>query len=341
MSELSTSHESEQNKQFWLQQASILRHRTEFPLCHSRVGLNTASREVTAVALPPSVTQRLCRITGNSGFLLYVALLSAVKIYLYKCTNRSVIGVWSPVLKSSGHTGGRNMIVSIASIQDELSFREVLLSVREALLRGYAHDAYPYDQVLRDLNPSYGQDARAVSNVAVSLDDIHISGFDPDVDLALSAVQMDDAVLIKLTYDSSVLQLNKVRRFANHLTNLLDASLNDTNVTIGALRMVSGRERQEIVNEWNDTSVVRRESATVHELFENQAADVPDAIALLSEELHVSYGEVNRRADQLAHHLVVLGAVAEVKVAILLERSPQLDYQLIGGAEGRSGVCVY
>src|SRR4029077_16088793 len=85
------------------------------------------------------------------------------------------------------------------------------------------------------------------------------------------------------------------------------------------LEMRSEPERQQLLVEWNRTEAPDSSDKCVHQLFEEQAAKTPQAVAVVEEDREISYAELNRRANQLAHHLVKMGVVPEVRVGICSE----------------------
>ncbi len=95
----------------------------------------------------------------------------------------------------------------------------------------------------------------------------------------------------------------------------------DPDQTIDRLPMLPARERQQLLHDWNDTAAPFPRERCVHELFEQQAREHPDALAVVFEDQQLHYGELNRRANQLARHLRKLGVRPDDRVAICVERS--------------------
>src|SRR5260370_20696892 len=98
----------------------------------------------------------------------------------------------------------------------------------------------------------------------------------------------------------------------------------DEKQTVDQLPMLPAAERHQLLYEWNATEVAYPKDKCIHELFEEQVAKSPDATAVVFEEASLSYAELNRRANQLGHHLQQLGVKPDVRVAIILERSIEL-----------------
>jgi len=132
-----------------------------------------------------------------------------------------------------------------------------------------------------------------------------------------------------IEYATDLFERGTIERMAGWLVRLLEAALADADRPIGRLDILSPQERRTVLHEWNDTA---RELAptTLPELFAAQAAKTPDAVAVVFEERTLSYGDLDRRANQLAHHLQGLGVGPETVVGLCVERSPEMIVGLLG-----------
>ncbi len=132
-----------------------------------------------------------------------------------------------------------------------------------------------------------------------------------------------------LQFDTSIFEIDDVRRVANELKTLIEDASHRPNATVGELEVISDEERQLLLKEFNQTTRAFSKQ-TVCELFEEQAAQRSDDIALVCETEKLSYRELNARANQLARHLVKLGVGPDVAVGLCLERSVDLILGLLG-----------
>src|SRR5258706_4844709 len=118
---------------------------------------------------------------------------------------------------------------------------------------------------------------------------------------------------------------------ARHFGGLLEGiAAADPEQRIGELPLLTEAERHQLLVEWNDTATDYPRDRCIHELFEAQVARTPEAVAVVFEGQQLSYGELNARANQLAHHLIGLGAGPEVLVGVCMERSLELIVGLLG-----------
>ncbi|HVG21767.1 MAG TPA: amino acid adenylation domain-containing protein [Blastocatellia bacterium] len=150
----------------------------------------------------------------------------------------------------------------------------------------------------------------------------------PTYPLELSAWAGEE-LLLRMAYDAVRFDVGAISRMLGHLKTLLAAMVENPDVALSSLAMLTEQERRQLAVEWNDTRKPRTAGACVHHLFESQAGREPGAVALLSENGRLSYGQLNERANQLAHHLRSLGVGPGVLVAICLDRSPDLIVGLL------------
>jgi non-ribosomal peptide synthetase component F len=132
------------------------------------------------------------------------------------------------------------------------------------------------------------------------------------------------ALGVYLVYDAELFDATTIERMLEHWQILLQGFVAGTQQVIAALPMMSEAEQQQVLFQFNETQRSYPREASVPQLFELQAAATPDAIALVFEDQQVNYGELNRRANQLAHYLQSLSVGLEVPVGISLERSVEM-----------------
>ena len=136
------------------------------------------------------------------------------------------------------------------------------------------------------------------------------------------------AVPLEIAYDGGRFSPAFIERMGRHLTNLLEAIAGDPSRPLSEIEVLSEPERRHLVVELNAGESVGVDRC-VHELFEAQASATPDAVALVASDGELTYAELNRRANRLAHHLIGRGVGAKVPVGICLERAADLVVGLL------------
>jgi amino acid adenylation domain-containing protein len=139
-----------------------------------------------------------------------------------------------------------------------------------------------------------------------------------------------DELVLQIAYDGHRFEAQTVRRMLEHLSTLLEGMAANPEGPVGALPLLTAAERQHLLVDWNATQADYPADRCVHELFEAQAQKTPEAVAVVFEEKRLTYAELNRRANQLAHHLQKLGVGPETLVGICVERSPEMIVGVLG-----------
>jgi amino acid adenylation domain-containing protein len=140
---------------------------------------------------------------------------------------------------------------------------------------------------------------------------------------------LDAELELEIAYDRSRFDDNTVARMLGHLRTLLEAVVANPERRLSDLPLLTEAERHRLLAEWNDTKRNDRKDKCIHELFEEQAERTPDAVAAVFEDERLTYRELNRRANQLAHYLKKLGVGPEALVGLCVERSLEMIVGLL------------
>ncbi|CAM3778179.1 Linear gramicidin synthase subunit D [Pseudomonas reidholzensis] len=143
-------------------------------------------------------------------------------------------------------------------------------------------------------------------------------------------VELGATLSMQYSHDRSVWSDASIGQLAGHFAQLLGALVRDADARVGELPLLAQAEQQLIVQDWNRTQASFPDQRSIHQLIEAQVFAAPDAPALAFGEQTLSYGELNRRANQLAHKLGELGVGPDVLVGIAMERSLEMVIGLLG-----------
>jgi amino acid adenylation domain-containing protein len=149
-------------------------------------------------------------------------------------------------------------------------------------------------------------------------------------DLVLTVGETDGRLSGQLEYNTDLFDGGTVRRMARHLEHLLETAVSNPDEQVSRLPLLTDDERHQILFEWNDTQIENEPSLCIHEVFEQQAAAKPHAVALVHKDEQLTYRELNERANKLAHHLRRLGTGPESLVGVCLERSAEAVVAILG-----------
>lgn len=282
---------------------------------------------------------------------LFMTLLAAFQTLLHRYSRRDDIAVGSPIA-GRGHTQLEGLIgffVNTLVLRTDLSgnptFRELLSRVREVALGAYAHQSLPFEQLVGELQPTRTLSHAPLFQVMLAFDNTptvplafpglvaRASELDTGTakcDLILSLQETPDGLTGSMEYSTDLFDAATIRLMLGHWETLLAGIVVDPGQTLSALPLLTEPERRQILVEWNATGRDYPAGRCIHELFEAQAVETPSGVALTFEDESLSYDKLDRRANQLAHHLRALGIGPETPVGICVERSLEMIVGLLG-----------
>ncbi|MCK5683492.1 amino acid adenylation domain-containing protein, partial [bacterium] len=267
--------------------------------------------------LGASITD-LAKETGTTNFMV---LLAAFNVLLKCYSGKEDIISGSPIANRN-HRGLENIIgffVNTLVLRNDLSgnpdFIEVIGRVKETCLEAYGHQDLPFDQLIDELNverePSHNPifDVMFVvenKGLKLNLPDVEIAdltvGYDiSKFDLTFTVKEEDDELSGNIEYSTSLYNEETIERMAEHFNTLLKSLLNNPKGSINKLSVLTQKEKELILTEWNQTETPYPHDKTIHQLFEEQAEKNPDKIAVIFEEEKLTYKELNEKANKVAH----------------------------------------
>jgi amino acid adenylation domain-containing protein/non-ribosomal peptide synthase protein (TIGR01720 family) len=301
--------------------------------------------------LPGNTSKAIKALSQEDGNTLFMTLLAAFQVLLYRYTGQDDISVGTPIAnRNRSEIEGLigffvNTLVMRADLSGNPSFKELLERVREVTLGAYAHQDLPFEMLVEELRPertlSYSPlfqvmfilqnapvQARQLPELTLSPLEVHSNT--AKFDLTLTVVEDKDRLHGMLEYNADLFDAPTIRRMLKHFQRLLEGIAGDSQQPISDLPLLTEAERHLMLDDWNDTRTDDRLDQCIHHLVEAQAARMPDAVALVFERQRLSYRELNARANQLAHHLRAMGVGPGRLVGVCMERSPEMVVGLLG-----------
>src|SRR5262249_19403043 len=233
-----------------------------------------------------------------------------------------------------------NALVMRTQVQAEEDFRGLLKRVREVCLGGYAHQDVPFEKLVEELNPERSLSYSPLFQVAFDMDysrdqsQEEISGLTMSgtgrefkaarFDITLGMMESGGIVRGSFEYSTDLFDDATIVRMIGHFQQLLQSIVAHPDMQISRLPLLSEEETAQQLIAWNETAVTYPHHLTLHQLFETQAAATPAAVALISEAEQIGYGDLNERANHLAHYLRELGVGPEQLIGVCCERSIEM-----------------
>ncbi|MGE5675070.1 MAG: non-ribosomal peptide synthetase, partial [Mycobacterium leprae] len=274
----------------------------------------------------------------------------AFQVLLHRYSGQTEICVGTPVAGRSRQELERligvfvSTLVMRTAIESSRSFRELLAQVRENVLNDFAHQELPFENLVEALQPVRDTSRSPLFQVMFSLqntpvgsmalpgltiDEVAIETGTAKFDLTLYLTEEGGALTGIMEYNTDLFDRATTLRMIGHFETLLAGIAANPQTPVAGLPLLTTAELSQVMGEWNDTAVAYRQNVCLHELIEEQVERTPEATAVLFAGEEVSYRELNRRANQLAHGLRQLEVGPDVLVGICMERSVEMVVGLL------------
>ncbi|RDV12934.1 amino acid adenylation domain-containing protein, partial [Pontibacter diazotrophicus] len=324
----------------------------ELPTDYARPTVQAKTGGKVSLQLERKVGEALETLSRKEGVTSFMSLLSVMKVLLYRYSGQEDICVGSPI---AGRRQAEvepligffvNTLALRTHLSPELSFRSLLQEVKSTTLEAYAHQDVPFEKVVetvgvaRDLSrtPLFQvmftlQNTSTVSALKlgeVSLTEEELESATAKFDLSVTVSMTSEGIAITVEYCKDLFRASTVKRMLGHYQQLLLQVLKQPELSLSELELLTQDERVELVEAFNPSAVAYPGDKTLVELFEEQAAKTPEAPAVSFGEEQLTYGELNARANQLAHYLQKRGVKQETLVPVCLDRSVALVTAQLG-----------
>ncbi|HUB89662.1 MAG TPA: amino acid adenylation domain-containing protein, partial [Dyella sp.] len=305
---------------------------------------------VLPIRLDQALTQELKRLGRQHGCTLFMTVLAAWSIVLARLSGQPDVVVGTPAA-NRGRSDIEPMIgffVNTLALRIRLSaastVADLLAHVQRIVLEAQANQDLPFEQVVEIAKPPRRLEHSPLFQVLfawqnhddllatlsdVSVEPLPLPVHTVNFDLELNLGERDGGLDGGISYATSLFDQTTVARYADYLVQVLRAMAGDAAQPLPRLRMLGDAERQHLLETLNRTEAEYPRDNGIHQLFEQQAAERPEAIALQFGTQRWSYAELNSRANQLAHHFIERGVHPGTRVGVCLERSHELVVALL------------
>ena len=314
---------------YWKQQLDGATTVLSLPTDRPRPAMQTFHSASKSFALSVEITEALSALGQQEGATLFMTLLAAFNVLLYRYTGTVDLLVGSPVRSGAeSHT-----LVLRTQVSGDSTFQHLLGQVREVCLGAYAHQV-PFEILLEALPPEADLSRHPMFQVMFGFQDDDLSEVNPGflnskLDLTLFLKHSKQGLTGLWQYNPDLFDVSTIDRLNGHFQTLLAGIVADPHQLISQLPILSAVEEQ-LFWEWNDTQKDYHQDKCIHQLFEEQVERTPDAVAVVFAKQHLTFRELNRRANQLAHYLRTLGVGPDVLVGICIQRSLEMLVGLLG-----------
>ena len=345
---------------FWTKRLAGHPTPTEIPTDRPRPARATFRGDVQMFEIPSDLYMELRQLSRRQGFTLFMTMLAGFYAVLSRYSGQEdmMIGASNANRRAREIEGMIGMVVNTLILRGDLSgqpsFRDIQGRVRDLTLDVYAHQDMPFERLVQELRPERQLGRNPLFQIMYNFHDAAVPDLEfgglrvmrrvrgnrsAKVDLNVIVVPRgeqrvgmeeraeDRRAVLHWEYNTDLFDLETMRRLCRHYMNLLAGAARDPNARLADLPLLDQAEAAELITGWSRSGPVpqgNEREDRLHALFEAQVERTPDAEALVVGRERLSYAELNRRANRLAHHLRTLGVGPEVKVAVFLDRTTEL-----------------
>lgn len=339
------------------QQASYWREKLEgfaqleLPTDFNRPQAQTFEGGHVSRRLPQDLVVSIKQLSEASGATLFMTMLAAFNVLLNRYCRQDDIVIGTPIANRNRVEVEDligffvNMLVLRTDLSAATNFNSLLALVRETALEAYQNQDLPFEKLVEELKIERDLSRNPLFQVSFALqgtpeDMFRLEGLNLELlqiaevattrfDLEVNVTEGKGQMIIDCLFNTSLFRRNSVEKMMARFESLLQAIVAAPDQELEQLDILTAEERRRILRDWNQTKSPYPRDKNLAELFEAQAIATPDATALGFGERTLSYGELNRRANQLAHYLIACGVKTEVMVGMCIERSLDLVISML------------
>jgi amino acid adenylation domain-containing protein len=337
------------HRRYWLEQLEGPLPVIELPTDKARPPVKTYNGRVLTLWLPEDLCQGLRAVVHQQQATLFMGLLSVTKALLYRYSGQPDLIIGTPVAGRE-HFDLEEQIgffVNTLPLRTRLeaqdSFAELLTKVKTTSLEAYAHQLYPFDQLVEELPLQRDMSRSPLFDVLADInrDRAHLSqdqlggltvrAYEEGAhsvskyDLTFMFVESDQGLGLNLEYNTDLFAPETILRMQGHFVGLLSAAVANPDLSIDQLDYLSASEKEQLLTDFNAPGVAILPAGTILDLLTAQALKTPQRVALVFEQDQLTYRQLDEQANQLAHYLIQHHQVGPNDlVGLLLDRSAHL-----------------
>ncbi|WP_442968443.1 amino acid adenylation domain-containing protein, partial [Pseudomonas sp. Z18(2022)] len=325
----------------------------QLPLDYSRPAEQSFRGAQLEIVLQPGLGASLLGLAQQLRVTPFMLLLASFQTLLHRYSGQSDIRVGVPIANRNRVETERligffvNTQVLKADVKPSLAFADVVQQVRQTALEAQAHQDLPFEQLVEALHPerslshsplfqvmfnhqseaARGQQATRLPGLAI--ESLEWASHTAQFDLVLNTFETGQALAATLTYATDLFAPATVERLAGHWQNLLRSIVADYTRPVAELSLLGVHELELIERTWNANALDFPRERCIHQQIQDQVQRTPDALAVIWGDEHLTYRQLNGRANALARKLVALGVGPEVRVGVAMPRSAQMVVALL------------
>jgi amino acid adenylation domain-containing protein len=323
----------------------------ELPADHVRPADQEYAGAWSDMVLDERLTAGLKELSQQHGATLYMTLVAGWAALMGRLSGQQDILIGSPVAnRRQGELEGLiGFFVNTLVLRTDLSNRpgvgELLERVKTQALGAQQHQDIPFEQVVEAVQPERSLahsplfqvmfawqnaprgelDLEGLKTMGLEMASHRVARFD----LTVSLWELGERIAGGVEYATALFEEATIERYMEYWRRMLEGMVAGSGQIVDCLELLSERERHQLLYEWNQTDATYPKKC-VHELFEDQVRRSAGSVAVEFDGQKLTYGELNWKANQLAHCLRKAGVGPEMRVGICMERGLEMVIGLLG-----------
>ncbi|MDQ1355296.1 MAG: hypothetical protein QG657_5606, partial [Acidobacteriota bacterium] len=271
-------------KKYWLEQLAGFTEKSNFPFDLSGENITNDRLETATSRLQGDLFLQLGKISKNSDIKLYMVLATGLAVLLRKYTSSNDIAIGTPIYKQESDSDFINTVLVLRNrFEDTLTFKELLLQVRNSINCAVENQNYPIDYLVEHLRVSHRENEYPFFDIGIFLQNVHYKKYFADIrfHMLFDFNRADDCLEVTVEYNPSLYRLQTVEQIIRHFNRLLETALANVDTPLSDIDVLSAEEKERLLFEFNGREEEYPCDKTFHGLFEEQVEQTPDRIAVI------------------------------------------------------------
>ena len=338
---------------YWREQLGGAPPSLDLPTDRPRTHIQTFDGRQQRRMLPGELVRALQSLSVQEGATLFMTLLGAFNVLLSRYNGRDDIVLGTPIT-GRNRTETESLIgffVNTLAVRIDLSgnptFRQLLARVRDTMLGALSCNDVPYEKLVEEMDPQRNMSQSPLFQAAIAyhhmpqhtmrlgslnLQKIDVTTGTSKFDLTLSLTETSNGLCALLEYNVGLFDTSTIDHMLGHYHALLESIVCDPDKSIEQMSMMSESEHHQVVVSFNKTATTYPypDDNSIHHMFERQVAATPNVIAVVFDEIRLTYSQLNERANALACHLRSLKVEPDTPVGVYMNRSLEMAVAVLG-----------
>ncbi|WP_051633823.1 non-ribosomal peptide synthetase [Bacillus sp. UNC41MFS5] len=321
------------------------------PNDNPRIKKSIFEYETYNYTFPKFIFEDIKSLSKQENATPFMVMMAMIKVLLHRYSGEEDIIVGTNI--SSGNLMAKgtstnlflNTLVLRTQIQEHMSFLDALQKVKEVILEAYKHQSVPYSKIVSEITHKKNENRNPFYQVKINLNHIHMSNNEIEeleinkaidiekntdfVDLNFNFTEVQGDLKCSIIYNKNLFREETIIRIKKHFNILIEGVISEPKTQISILPLINDAEKHQLLVEWNKGKVNYPE-LNIPQLFEEQVKLNPNSIALIFENIEITYRELDIRASKIANYLRNKGINQEQLVAVCLNRSPDMIASFLG-----------